>query len=65
MNKSNISGDAKIVMGSPIPTKENIDIPPKSAGEKVIEEGEIILNLEPNTKELVDKVNAKKGNQER
>ena len=32
---------------------------------EVIEEGEIIINLEPNTKELVDKVNSKRGNQER
>lgn len=65
MNKSNNSGDTKIVMGSPIPTEKDINIPPKSAGEKVIEEGEIVIRLEPNTKELVDKVNAKEGNQER
>ena len=65
MNTSNISGDTMVVMGAPMPTEKTLDIPPKTAGKKVIEEGEIILNLEPNTKELVDKVNAKKGNQER
>ena len=65
MDKSKISGDSKIVMGSPVPKENDIDIPPKSAGEKVIEEGEIVLNLESNTKELLDKLNASKGNQER
>lgn len=65
MNKKNVSGDTKIVMGSPTPKENNIDIPPKASGEKVIEEGEIILNLEPNTRELIDKLNASKGNQER
>ena len=65
MDKSKVSGDSKIVMGSPIPKEKNIDIPPKTAGEKVIEEGEIVLNLESNTKELLDKLNASKGNQER
>lgn len=63
MNKKNVSGDTKIVMGSPMPKGNNIDIPPKASGEKVIEEGEIILSLEPNTKELIDKLN--KGYQER
>ena len=65
MNKSKISGDTKIVMGSPIPKDNDIDIPPKSAGEKVIEEGEIVLNLESNTKELLDQLNASKDNKER
>lgn len=65
MSKSNISGDTKIVMGSPIPKEKDIDIPPKSAGEKVIEEGEMVLNLENNTKELIDRLNESKGNQER
>ena len=65
MSKSNISGDTKIVMGSPIPKENDIDIPPKSAGEKVIEDGEIVLNLENNTKELIDRLNKSKGNQER
>lgn len=65
MNKSKVSGDSKIIMGSPMPKEENIDIPPKASGEKVIEEGEIILNLEPNTRELLDRLNASKGNQER
>ena len=63
MNTSNVNGDLKIVMGSPVPTENSIDIPPKSAGEKVIEEGEIVLNLEPNTRELVEKLNNR--NQER
>lgn len=61
MDKSKVSGDSKIVMGSPIPKEDSIDIPPKSAGEKVIEEGEIVLNLESNTKELLDKLDASKG----
>ena len=65
MSKSNISGDTKIVMGSPIQKEKDIDIPPKSAGEKVIEDGEIVLNLENNTKELIDRLNKSKGNQER
>ena len=63
MNKSNISGDAIIVMGSPVPTEKSIDIPPKTAGKKVIEEGEIVLSLEANTPELIAKLNSK--NQER
>lgn len=65
MNKSNVSGDSKIVMGSPIPTEDNINIPPKSAGEKIIEEGEVILKLEPNTKELIDRLDERKGNKDR
>ena len=39
MNKSKVNCDSKIVMGSPIQKEYCIDIPPKSAGEKVIEEG--------------------------
>lgn len=54
MNKENISGDLKMVFGSPIPDEENIDIPPKASGEKVIEEGTIILELEDNTPEVVE-----------
>lgn len=65
MNRSNVNGDLKIVMGSPIPTEKSIDIPPKSAGEKVIEEGEIILSLENNTPELIAKLNKNKNNEER
>ena len=61
MDKSKVSGDSKIVMGSPIPKEDSIDIPPKSAGEKVIEEGEIVLKLENNNKELLDKLEAQKG----
>lgn len=65
MNRSNVSGDLKIVMGSPMPTEKSIDIPPKSAGEKVIEEGEIVLNLESNTPELIARLNKSKNNVER
>lgn len=65
MNRSNVNGELKIVMGSPIPTEKSIDIPPKSAGEKVIEEGEIILSLENNTPELIAKLNKNKNNEER
>ena len=65
MNKNKISGDTKIVMGSPVPKENDIDIPPKSAGKKVIEEGEVIINLESNTRELLDKLNASKDNKER
>ena len=65
MNRSNVSGDLRIVMGSPIPTEKSIDIPPKSAGENVIEEGEVILNLESNTPELIAKLNKSKNNVER
>ena len=65
MNTSNISGDAMIVMGAPMPTEKTLDIPPKTAGKKVIEEGEIILNLENNTPELISKLNKSKNNVER
>ena len=66
MDRSKVSGDSKIVMGTPIAKGKNIEIPPKSADEKVIEEGEIVLNLESNTKELLDRLNASKNkNQER
>jgi len=63
MNKSKKSGDLKIVMGSPMPTEKDLDIPPKSAGEKVIEEGEIELKLENNTPELLHKLNKNKNNE--
>lgn len=62
MSMSNISGDTKIVMGSPMPKEESIDIPPKTAGEKIIEEGEIILELENNSRELIEKLNNSKEN---
>jgi len=65
MNTSNISGNVKIVMGTPIPTEKEINIPPKTAGQKVIEEGEIVLNLEDNTPELIAKLNKSKNNVER
>ncbi len=65
MNKNNINGDLKIVMGSPVPTDKSLDIPPKTAGQKVIEEGEIVLNLEKNTPELIAKLNKRKNNVER
>lgn len=66
MNKNNISGDSKIVCGTPVPeNKENgIDIPPKTAGEKAIEAGEIILSVEPNTKELINKLEVQKAKKE-
>lgn len=66
MNGENISGDTIVVCGTPIPDKDkNIDIPPKTAGKKVIEAGEITINLEANTKEIVDAVNKKYGKEER
>jgi len=57
MNTSNISGDTIIVMGAPMPTEKTLDIPPKTAGKKVIEEGTIILKVEPNNRELLEKLN--------
>ena len=61
MKKSKVSGDSKIVMGSPIPKEEEIDIPPRTAAEKVIEEGEIVLTVEQNTPEILKKLEAQKG----
>lgn len=61
MNTSKVNGDLKIVMGSPMPTERSIDIPPKTAGQKVIEEGEIVLKLEQNTPELIAKLNKNKN----
>jgi len=65
MNAEKVSGDSMIVCGTPIPDEKKIDIPPKSAGKKVIEEGEVVINLESNTKELVDKVNRKYGKEDK
>jgi hypothetical protein len=66
MNGENISGDSIVVCGTPIPDEnKNIDIPPRTAGKKVIEEGEITISLEPNNKEIVDKVNKKYGKEDR
>ena len=65
MNTSNISGDSIILMGSPMPTESSIDIPPKTAGKKIIEAGEIELKLESNTPELIAKLNKNKNNVER
>ena len=65
MNTSNVNGDLKIVMGSPIPTEKSLNIPPKTAGQKVIEAGEIELNLEKNTPELIARLNKSKNNVER
>ena len=65
MNTSNVNGDLKIDMGSPMPTETSIDIPPKTAGQKVIEEGEVTLSLEENTPELIAKLNKSKNNVER
>ena len=62
MNKSNISGDTKIVMGSPMAKEEkDIVIPPAKSGMKVIEEGEIILAVEKNTPELLRRLEEQKG----
>lgn len=61
MNTSKVNGDLKIVMGSPMPTENSIDIPPKTAGQKVIEEGEIVLSLEQNTTELIERLNQNKN----
>ena len=59
MNTNNVSGDSKVVVGTPIPDEKGINIPPEKAGEKVIEEGPVVLELQSNTQELVNKVNAK------
>lgn len=62
MNTSQISGDSKVVFGVPMPKDKGIiDIPPKKDYKKAIEEGEIALNFEPNTKVLIDKLEAQKG----
>ena len=59
MNANSVSGDSRVVVGTPIPDEKGINIPPEKAGEKVIEEGTVVLELQPNTQELVNKVNAK------
>lgn len=59
MNTSNINGDLKIVMGSPMPTEDSIDIPPRTAAQKVIEEGEIEISVANNTPEIIAKLNEK------
>ena len=62
MDKSKVSGDSKIVMGSPMAKEEkNIVIPPEKSGMKVIEEGEIELSVEPNTPDLLKKLEEQKG----
>lgn len=61
MNTSKKSGDTVVVMGAPMPTENSIDIPPKTAGKKVIEEGEISISLEQNTPELIAKLNQNKN----
>ena len=65
MNKASVSGDSKVVCGAPVPSEKGIDIPPKRAGEMTIEEGEVIINVEPNTPELVSAVNKKYNKEER
>ena len=65
MSKGNVSGDSKIVCGSPIPSEKGIDIPPKRAGEMAIEEGDIVIEVRPNTPELVKAVNKKYNKEER
>ncbi len=63
MNKSNVNGDSIIVCGTPIPdTKGRANIPPKTAGKKIIQAGEIEIKLESNTAELINKLNKNKGN---
>ncbi len=64
MSKGNVSGDSKIVCGAPVPSERGIDIPPKRAGEIVIEEGEIIIRAENNTPELVKAVKEKYNKEE-
>lgn len=61
MNTSKVNGDSGIFVGLPMPTENSIDIPPKTAGKKVIEEGEIELSLEKNTPELIEKLNKNKN----
>ena len=62
MDISKVSGDSKIVMGSPMAKEEKtIVIPPENSGSKVIEEGEIILRLEQNTPEILKKLEEQKG----
>ena len=65
MNKGNVSGDSKMVCGTPIPSENGIDIPPKRAGEMVIEEGEVVLEARDNTPELVNAVNKKYKKEDR
>ena len=64
MNTNNVSGDSKVVVGTPIPDEKGINIPPEKAGEKVIEEGPVVLELQSNTPELVNEVNAKYNKRE-
>ena len=47
MSKASVSGDTKVVCGSPVPSESGIDIPPKRAGEMVIEEGEVVIEVKP------------------
>lgn len=62
MNKSKVSGDTKIVMGSPMAKEDkNIVIPPEKSGMKVIEEGEIELTVAQNTPELIAELNKQNG----
>ena len=65
MSKGNVSGDSKIVCGAPVPSESGIDIPPKRAGEMVIEEGEVVIEVKANTPELVDAVNKKYNKEDR
>ena len=65
MNRSNVNGDLKIVMGSPIPTENSLDIPPKAAGQKVIEEGVIEISAYDYDKEVLAKRDRKYGRADR
>ena len=61
MNNNSVNGDSKIVMGPALPTENKIDIPPKSEGKKVIEEGEMVIETARNNKELLNAL-AKQNN---
>lgn len=64
MIEANVNGDTIIVCGAPRPSENNIDIPPKTAGKKVIEAGDVVINLEENTPELVEAINRKNNKKE-
>ena len=62
MDKSKVSGDSKIVMGSPMAKEEKtIVIPPEKSGMKIIEEGPIELKVEKNTPEIIAALEKQQG----
>ena len=65
MNKASVSGDSRVVCGAPVPSEKGIDIPPKKAGEMVIEEGEVVIKAVDNTPEIVNAVNKKYNKEDR